>query len=225
MRGIRKKFCGDAVGDALRAIGRRRGDRDPVPDDFTERERFDMFRHLMHEHVYPCADYIGHEGRFTYSWTHSIWSWRHGGKRKFIERVKASAQEELAAADYDVYDLREIRCLIGDDGSRFCRMLVAADAAMMEQKMNGMVADLATIDRKLKWFCGGGHAGRVALMGGGFVETALPVRHGVTRSDAGDGFVETALSEIRYRIALYDHSYEAVIRGGKGVMLWTMLMP
>jgi len=216
MRGIRKKFCGDAVGDALRAIGRRRGDRDPVPDDFTERERFDMFRHLMHEHVYPCADYIGHEGRLTYSWTHSIWSWRHGGKRKFIERVKASAQEELAAADYDVYDLREIRCLIGDDGSRFCRMLVAADAAMMEQKMNGMVADLATIDRKLKWFCGGGHAGRVTLPACGREgRVTLP----------GGGFFEAALSEIRYRIALYDHSYEAVIRGGKGGMLWTMLMP
>ena len=44
MRDIRKRFCGDAVGDALRAIGRRRGDRDPVPGDFTERERFDMFR-------------------------------------------------------------------------------------------------------------------------------------------------------------------------------------
>ena len=216
MRGIRKKFCGDAVGDALRAIGRRRGDREPVPSDFTERERFDMFRHLMHEHVYPCADYIRHEGRLTYSWTHSIWSWRHGGKRKFIERVKASAQEELAAADYEVYDLRQIRCLIGDDGPRFRRVLVAEDAAIMEQRMNGMEADLATIDRKLKWFCGGGQAERVTLPACGREgRVTLP----------GGGFVETALSEIRYRIALYDHSYEAVIRGGKGGMLWTMLMP
>ena len=118
MRGIRKKFCGDAVGDALRAIGRRRGDCDPVPGDFTERERFDMFRYLMHEHVYPCSDLLGYEGRFTYSWTHSAWSWRHGGKRKFIERVKASAKEELAAADYEVYDLRQIRCLIGERANR-----------------------------------------------------------------------------------------------------------
>ena len=148
-----KKLCGDAVGDALRAIGRRRSDSHPAPSDFTERERFDMFRHLMHEHVYPCADSIRHEGRLTYSWSHSIWSWRHGGKRKFIERVKASAQEELALADYEVYDLRQIRCLIGADGPRFRRMLVAEDAAMMEQRMNGMEADLAVIDRKLDAFC------------------------------------------------------------------------
>ena len=188
---FRKKFCGDAVGDALRAIGRRRGDCDPVPSDFTERERFDMFRYLMHEHVYPCSGQLGHEGRLTYSWSHSVWSWRHGGKRKFIERVKASAQEELAAADYEVYDLRQIRCLIGDDGPRFRRMLVAADAAMMQQRMNGMEADLAVIDRKLAAFCR-------------------------TRE---------AFGELRYRIDFYDNSYEAVIRCGKGGMLWTMLMP
>lgn len=191
---VRKKFCGDAVGDALRAIGRRRGDHDPVPGDFTERERFNMFRYLMHEHVYPCSDLLGYEGRITYSWTHSVWSWRHGGKRKFIERVKASAHEELAAADYEVYDLRQIRCLIGDDGPRFRRTLVTADAAVMEQRMNGMEADLAAIDRKLKWFCSGGHEA-------------------------------TALPELRYRIALYNNIYEAVIRGGKGGKLWTMLMP
>ena len=85
-----------------------------MPGDFTERERFDMFRYLMHEHVYPCSDLLGYEGRLTYSWSHSVWSWRHGGKRKFIERVRASAQEELAAADYEVYDLKQIRCLIAD---------------------------------------------------------------------------------------------------------------
>ena len=193
MRGIRKKFCGDAVRDALRAIGRLRGDCDPVPDDFTERERFNMFRYLMHEHVYPCSNLLGYEGRTTYSWTHSVWSWRHGGMRKFIERVKEAAQEELAAEDYEVYDLRQIHCLIGDDGPRFRRMLVAEDAAMMEQRMNGMEADLAAIDRRLKWFCGG--AGHVAL------------------------------PELHYRIALYNNVYEAVIRGGKGGKLWTMLMP
>ena len=188
-----KRFCGDAVGDALRAIGRQRGDYDPVPDDFTERERFDMFRYLMHEHVYPCSDLLGYEGRITYSWTHSVWSWRHGGKREFIERVKEAAQEELAAEDYEVYDLRQIHCLIGDHGPRFRRMLVAEDAAMMEQRMNGMEADLAAMDKKLKWFYGGmGHA---------------------------------ALPELRYRIALYNNVYEAVIRGGKGGKLWTMLMP
>ena len=205
MRGIRKKFCGDAVGDALHAIGRRRGDRDPVPGDFTERERFKMFRYLMHEHVYPCADSIWHEGRLTYSWTHSVWSWRHGGKRKFVNLVRASAQKELAEADYEVYDLAQIRCLIGDDGPRFCRMLAASDAAVMEQRMNGMEADLAMIDRKLKLF-----------RGGRAESEALP--------SAASGFAEMSTGELRYRIALYDHSYEAVIRGRKGGMLWTMLM-
>ena len=70
-------------------------------------------------------------------------------------------------------------------------MLVAEDAAMMEQRMNGMEADLAVIDCKLDAFCR-------------------------TRE---------AFGELRYRIDFYDNSYEAVIRGGKGGMLWTMLMP
>ena len=186
-----KKLCGGAVGDALRAIGRWPMPRTPSPCDFTEEERFRMFKAVMHGHVWPVSDIICYEGRIAFSWTYSVWSWRHGGKRKFMERVKASAQEELASADYEVYDLRQIRCLVGADGPRFRRMLVAEDAAMMEQRMNGMEADLAVIDRKLDAFCR-------------------------TRE---------AFGELRYRIDLYDNSYEAVIRGGKGGMLWTMLMP
>ena len=186
MAGIRKKLCGDPVAEALRSIGRRRGDRDPVPWDFTPKERFRMFRHLMHGHAYPASELIEWDGRVTYSWVHSVWTWRHGGRRRFIKEVKGCARAELAVADYEAYDLVPIRCLIGDDGPRFRRMLVAEDAAMMEQRLNGMEADLLMMERKLDRMYGG---------------------------------------EIRYRIALYDHSYEAVIRGGKGGWIWTMLMP
>ncbi len=193
-RGIRKQFCGDAVAEALRAIGQRRGSCDPVPWDFTEEERFKMFKHLMHSHVYPAANLLGYDGRTTYSWTYSIWTWQHGGKRKFVKEVRAAAQAELAEADYEVYDLTPIRCLIGDSGPRFCRMLAAEDAAAMGQRMNGMEADLAMLDKKLKRLYGGRGA------------PALP-------------------GEFRYRIALYDNVYEAVICGGKGGMLWAMLMP
>ena len=167
-----------------------------------------MFKAVMHGHVWPVSDIICYEGRIAFSWTYSVWSWRHGGKRKFMERVKASAQEELASADYEVYDLRQIRCLVGADGPRFRRMLVAEDAAMMEQRMNGMEADLAVIDRKLDAF----RRNRETF---GELRVTLP----------SGGFIETALPELRYRIALYNNVYEAVIRGGKGGMLWTMLMP
>ena len=202
--GKRKKFCGDAVAEALRAIGRCRGSCDPAPWDFTEEERFKMFKHLMHGHVYPAADLFGYDGRATYSWTYSIWTWRHGGKRKFVKEVRAAARAELAEADYEVYDLTPIRCLIGDSGPRFCRMLAAEDAAAMEQRMNGMEADLAMLDKKLKRLYG--------------------PRAGVTPSGSGHG--ATALpGEFRYRIALYNNAYEAVICGGKGGMLWAMLMP
>ena len=163
-----------------------------------------MFKHLMHSHVYPAADLFGYDGRITYSWTYSIWTWQHGGKRKFVKEVRAAAQAELAEADYAVYDLTPIRCLIGDSGPRFCRMLAAEDTAAMGQRMNGMEADLAMLDKKLKRFYGT-RAG-VTLSGGGREATALP-------------------GEFRYRIALYNNVYEAVICGGKGGMLWAMLMP
>ena len=198
-----KKLCGEPVRDALRAIGQRRGSCDPAPWDFTEEERFKMFKHLMHSHVYPAADLLGYDGRIAYSWTYSIWTWRHGGKRKFVKEVRAAAQAELAEADYEVYDLTPIRCLIGDSGPRFCRMLAAEDAATMGQRMNGMEADLAMLDKKLKGLYGVRGA---TLPGGGRGAPALP-------------------GEFRYRIALYNNVYEAVICGGKGGMLWTMLMP
>ena len=110
-------------------------------------------------------------GRITYSWTYSIWTWQHGGKRKFVKAVRAAAQAELAEADYEVYDLTPIRCLIGDSGSRFCRMLAAEDAAAMGQRMNGMEADLAMLDKKLKRFYG--LRASTSLSGGGRGATVL----------------------------------------------------
>ena len=209
-RGIRKQFCGDAVAEALRAIGQRRGSCDPAPWDFTEEERFKMFKCLMHSHVYPAADLLGYDGRIAYSWTYSIWTWRHGGKRKFVNEVRAAAQAELAEADYEVYDLTPIRCLIGDSGPRFCRMLAAEDAATMGQRINGMEADLAMLDKKLY-----GVRGAPALPIGGRGAPARPAVRGLAARPG----------EFRYRIALYNNVYEAVICGGKGGMLWTMLMP
>lgn len=158
----------------------------------------------MHSHVYPGANLFGYDGRTTYLWTYSIWTWQHGGKRKFVKEVWAAAQAELAEADYEVYDLTPIRCLIGDSGPRFCRMLAAEDAAAMGQRMNGMEADLAMLDKKLKRVYG--VRGAPALPAATRGLAALP-------------------GEFRYRIALYDNVYEAVICGGKGGMLWRMLMP
>ena len=185
-----KRLCGSIVAETLRSIGRWHGKREPEPSDFTEEERFAMFKHIMHEHVWPVADIIHYDGRITYSWVSSVWRWRHGGKRKFVEYVRKSAAAEIKEADYTVYDLTPIRCLIGNDGPRFCRLLTASDVAEMEQRMNGMEADLKVIDRKLDWF----------------------------RRE------KESFGELKYRIALYDHTYEAVIRGGKGGWLWQNLI-
>ena len=146
----RKKLCGEPVRDALWAIGLRvPKSRRIVPEDFTEEERFRMFKAVLHGQVFPAAEITGWDGRTTYVDEHSVWAWRHGGRQRFEERVRASIAEEVARADYTVYDLSPLRCLIGDDGAFFCRMLSAADAAEAEQRMNGMTADLDVIDRKL----------------------------------------------------------------------------
>ena len=186
-----KKLCMDAVRDALRSVGHWPLPRNPSPQDFTEEERFRMFRAVMHGHVWPVSDIIRYEGRIVFSWTYSVWTWRHGGRRKFTQRIRAAAADELAGIDYLAYDLGPIRNLIGDDGARYCRLLHAADAAKMEQRINGMEADLAIIDRKIDAF----------------------------RRN------REAFGELRYRIDLYDNSYEAVIRGGKGGWLWTTIAP
>ena len=186
-----KKLCRDAVRDALRSVGHWPLPRDPSPHDFTEEERFRIFRAVMHGHVWPVADIACYDGRIAFIWTYSIWTWRHGGRRKFAQRIRAAAAEELAEIDYSVYDLTPIRNLIGDDGARYCRLLHAADAAEMEQRMNGMEADLKVIDRKIDAF----------------------------RRN------REAFGELRYRIDLYDNSYKAVIRGGKGGWIWTTLAP
>lgn len=187
---VRKRLCGDPVAEGLRAIGRSRGACEPAPGDFTAEERFRMFSHVMHAHVRPVADIVNYDGRVVYSWTESVRSWRNGGKRKFVERVRRSAEEELAEADYTAYDLSQIRCLIGNDGPCLCRLLSLADAAEMKRRMDGMEADLSVLDRKLTWF-----------------------------RRARESF-----GELRYRIALYNHTYEVVIRGGRGGWLWQNLI-
>ena len=148
-----------------------------------------MFKTVMHGNVWPAADVIDYAGRLAFRWTYSVAEWRHGGKRKFAKIVREAAAKELAEADYSAYDLSPLRCLIGDDGGRFRRLLRAADVAEMEQRMNGLEADLAVIDRKIDAF----------------------------RRN------REAFGEMRYRIDLYNNSYEAVIRGGKGGWLWTTL--
>ena len=148
----RKKLCSDAVRDALRSVGRWPMTRTPSPYDFTEEERFRMFRAVMHGHVWPVSDIVRYAGRLAFCWTYSVWSWRHGGRGRFAKRIREAAAGELADIDYSAYDLSPIRNLIGDDGARYCKLLHAADAAEMEQRMNGMEADLAVIDRKLDAF-------------------------------------------------------------------------
>ena len=150
-----------------------------------------MFKAVMHGNVWPAADVVDYTGRLAFRWTYSVAEWRCRGRRKFARLVREAAAKELAEADYSVYDLSPLRCLIGDDGGRFRRLLRAADVAEMEQRMNGMEADLAVIDRKASAF------------------RRTPETFG----------------ELKYRINLYDNSYEAVIHGGKGGWLWTTIMP
>jgi len=150
-----------------------------------------MFKAVMHGHVWPGSNIIHSEGRLAFCWTYSVWKWRHGGRNRFAKRIREAALDELADVDYSVYDLTPICNLIGDDGARYCKLLHAADVAEMEQRMNGMEADLALIDCK--------------------IDTFRRTRE--------------AFGELRYRIDLYDNSYEAAIRGGKGAWLWTTLVP
>ena len=193
MQHKQRRLCGNPVRDALRAIGQWPFglDREPEPADFSEEERFAMFRAVLHEHVWPLAELSGAMGRTAISWTHSVWSWRHGGRKRFEKQLEQAARQELAAAEYATFDLSSLRQLIGFDGLRYCRLLRAMDEAKMEQRLNGMKADLTVIDRKLDAF-----------------------------RENGETF-----GELRYRVDFYEKSYEAVIRGGRGGWLWTMLAP
>jgi hypothetical protein len=190
VKAIRKSLCADLITDALRRVGGWQSARRPRPCDFTEEDRFAIFRRIMHDHVRPIADSLDYAGRTAYSWTFSASAWRSGGRRDFEKRVRRSAQEELAEIDYRVYDFSPLDCIIGDDALHFCELLEASDAVVMAQRMNGMEADLALIDRKLKWFLA----------------------------------KKEPFGEIKYRISLYNHMYEAVIRGKKGGWLWQNLI-
>ena len=60
----RKKLCGEPVRDALWAIGLRiPKSRRIVPEDFTEEERFRMFKAVLHGQVFPAAEITGWDGR------------------------------------------------------------------------------------------------------------------------------------------------------------------
>ena len=76
----RKKLCKDAVRDALRSVDHWPLPRNPSSHDFTEEERFRMFRAVMHGHVWPVSDIIRYEGRLAFSWTYSVWSLRRTGE-------------------------------------------------------------------------------------------------------------------------------------------------
>lgn len=87
----RKKLCGEPVRDALWAIGLRvPKSRRIVPEDFSDEERFRMFKAVLHGQVFPAAEITGWDGRTTYVDEHSVWAWRHGGRQRFEERVRAS---------------------------------------------------------------------------------------------------------------------------------------
>ena len=84
-----------------------------------------MFKAVMHGNIWPAADVIDYAGRLAFRWTYSVAEWRHRGRRKFAKLVREAAAKELAEADYSTYDLSPLRCLIGDDGGRFRRLLRA----------------------------------------------------------------------------------------------------
>ena len=183
-----KKLCADIVREVLAPAMKNLTGKNVPSVELSAEERFKAFKKVMHGHVWPASDIVGFSGRPPVSRSYSIQKWRHGGKRDFVKCVRKAALLELAGADYENYDLEPLRILTGDDGPRFCRLLHAEDAAMMEQRMNGMEADLATIDRKIR-------------------DLNRP---------------KDAFGEMRYRIDLYDNSYEAVICGGKAGWLWTI---
>lgn len=183
-----KKLCADIVRDVLAAAIKNTMGQNVPSVGLSAEERFEAFKRVMHGHVWPAPEVVGFSGRLPFSRSYSVKKWRHGGKRDFVKCVRKAAMLELSSADYENYDLEPLRVLIGDDGSRFCRLLHAEDAAMMEQRMNGMKADLAIIDHKIR---------------------------DLSRTKVSFG-------EMRYRIDLYDNSYEAVICGGKAGWLWTI---
>ena len=176
----KKKLCADIV-------------REVLPPDMKlgmgAEERFEMFKRVMRAHVWPAEEIVGYVGRFAYSYRYSIAEWRHGGRRKFAKLVRDAAMRELADSDYADYDFGQLGTVVGYDGSRFCRLLQAEDAALMSQRLDGMERDLAMIDRRI----------------------------GALRR------TRDASGEVRYRIDLYDNSYEAVICGGKAGWLWAKM--
>ena len=93
-----------------------------------------MFKAVMHGNVWPAADVVDYTGRLAFRWTYSVAEWRCRGRRKFARLVREAAAKELAEADYSVYDLSPLRCLIGDDGGRFRRLLRAADVTLKERR-------------------------------------------------------------------------------------------
>ena len=145
-----KKLCADIVRDVLAAAIKNTMGQNVPSVVLSAEERFEAFKRVMHGHVWPAPEVVGFSGRLPFSRSYSVKKWRHGGKRDFVKCVRKAAMLELSSADYENYDLEPLRVLIGDDGSRFCRLLHAEDAAMMEQRMNGMEADLAIIDHKIR---------------------------------------------------------------------------
>lgn len=183
-----KKLCADIVREVLAPAMKNMTGKDLPSVDLSPEKRFKAFKRVMHGHVWPAPEVVGFSERLAFSRSYTVQKWRHGGKRDFVKCVRKAAMLELSNADYEDYDLEPLRILTGDDGSRYCRLLHAEDAAMMEQRINGMEADLATIDRKIR---------------------------DLNRT-------KDAFGEMRYRIDLYDNSYEAVICGGKAGWLWTI---
>ena len=146
MRSGGRKLCADSFTIALRAVGRS-PDRRYAPGDFTQDERMRMVRAVLRENAFPMAEWT--MGRLALCAHHTVASWRAAGRRKFVERVRRAAAAELAAADYEAYDLAPLRDLVGADGPLYVRLIEAQERAAMAARLQGMEADLRVLDRKL----------------------------------------------------------------------------
>lgn len=184
----RRRFCGDPVRDALRAIGREGMDiRGLHPDDFTFDERFRMVKAVLHAHAFPG----GLEGHVP-EWRvqrriYTLAKWELNGQRRFVQEVSAAAMGELDEVNYTDYDLSPLRQLIGNDGPTLCARLAAADRTAYRLRLETMKADLALLGRKAR----------------GLADVS-------------------AASEIAYRVAFYEHAFEARIRTGRRLATWFM---
>lgn len=145
---IRRQLCRDIINNVL-VKSRVQSFRDILPVE----ERFALFAEIMHAHVFPegCRS----SGHILAEWQisrrqFSLWRWRHGGHRRFLQTVIQAAWSELEGIDYTQFNFAPLQDLLRQQTLHFCEMLQIQDQSACRLRLAGFSADLELLDHKLE---------------------------------------------------------------------------